>query len=280
MSENKVEDAIDFDKAREESQIPKVSEAIPMPPVALPRAELPALADNSAHSMLAFMVQQNVDIDRMKAMIELVNAEEDRSARQTFDMKFAQMQAQFKPVPRTEKADFKTKSGDHAEYDYAPIEEMVKINGKVIGDHGFSYSFREQLLEGGKTRRFFIDIRGWGHTRETYVDLPEGGAMAPLMNGAQGSRSLQSYGQRYCMYAGFGFVTEGDDDDTAGLTFEVGVRLSNEIQLIRESTRENFRENYAMAIKDKAPEDVEVLAAIKQQLINQFKKEDASRTKK
>ncbi len=262
---SQVEDAVDMDRLRSASPELGVAVITSAPPV---------MIDSTPQSMLAFMVQQNVDIERMKAMIDLVHAEEERAAKQTFALKFAQMQAKFEAIPRSARAMDKEKEL----YDYAPIEAMVKTNGRIIGDHGFSYSFREELLEDGKTRRFFLDIQGWGHTKTTFVDLPDGGAKAPLMNAAQASRSLQSYGQRYAMFAGFGFVTEGEDDDTAGLTFEFGVTFSNEIDLIRNSDRDNWKANYAMAIKDKAPEDVEKLAVIKGQLIKRFKEEDGRRS--
>ena len=242
-----------------------------------PSAMAPApMADSSARSMLAFMVQQGVDIDRIKAMTQLLHEEEDRAAKQTFDLKFAQMQGKFVPVPRAGKADFASKreGGARVTYDFATIEDMVKANGRVIADHGFSYHFSEEAIEGKPIVRFFLHINGWGHERTTYVDLPAGAGKTDLMTAAQGSRSLQSYGQRYAMFAGFGFVTEGDDDDAAGLTFEFGVEFSNEIALIREMTRENWKEQWAIAIKDKPVDIVEKLAVIRKQVTEQWKKED------
>ena len=264
--------ALDFDAARSPVNSLTVGNPRRNEPASAPM--IPAMRDNSPSSMLAYMVQQGADLDKIERMIALVHAEEDRSAKQTFDAKFAQMQAAFKPVPRDSKADFETKTGQKASYDYATIEGMVKTNGRAIADHGFSYHFTEELQEGGKVRRFYLHVDGWGHTRATFVELPEGGAGAPLMNAAQVSRSLQSYGQRYAMFAGFGFVTEGDDDDAKSLSPYEAITLAEEISLISGSTKETLRANYATAIQNKRSDQIAVLDGIKKEMVAKIQKAD------
>jgi hypothetical protein len=196
---------------------------------------------STAQGMLAVIIQDQTMTpgDRLamaKELIALKNAEEDRAAEKEFNVHFAAMQGDFKPVGRTGEA--KDNSGKKL-YDFAPIEAIIKTNGGAISKHGFSHSFREEEIKDRGITRFFITINGWGHSRETFVDLPTGGAKAPLMNGAQASRGLQSYGQRYALIAGYGFVMADDDDDGAG--FEDGIKLGQTLQLIREAKTQGER---------------------------------------
>jgi hypothetical protein len=223
----------------------------------------------SGATMLATLVERGADLPTLEKFMDLRDREEARQAKLDFDRNFALMQGDFKPVPRIKTARDNDKGRDL--YDYAPIEAMVQTNGRAIADHGFSYSFREEYLDARKVMRYYIDITGWGHTRTTYVDLPEGSASAPLMNGAQKAASLQSYGHRYAMTAGFGMVMEDQDDDARSLTFEVGVRLSNEISLIREAkNQEELKMAYMTAVKDKSDEDRKVIVTVKNQRLKEI----------
>jgi hypothetical protein len=224
-----------------------------------PSPSVATQALTSPQSMMGMILQDatisaEVKLALVKEFRKMMIAEETRLAKKDFDVHFALMQGDFKPIPRSKTARDYTKGKDL--YDYAPIETMVQTNGRAIADHGFSYSFREEYIEERKVIRFYIDITGWGHTRTTFVDLPDGAASAPLMNGAQEAASLQSYGHRYSMTAGFGFVMADVDDDARSLTFELGVQYSQEIMLMREATTiDELRAAYKTAWTNK-PEDV------------------------
>lgn len=189
----------------------------------------------SGGAMLAQLVQNGVtDLALLEKFMDLRDREEAKEAKLAFDQHFAIMQGEFKPVKRINTARDETKGRNL--YDYAALEDLVVTNGEAISRNGFSYSFREEALPDLKKRRFFLVVTGWGHTKETFVDLVEDSAKAPLMNGAQSTRSLSKYGQRYAMEAGFGMVTIGDDDDSRGMTFDMGVDYAEEIKLMREAT--------------------------------------------
>jgi len=267
-------EALDFDVARG---------AKAETPAAVPMArELqgPVVKDDgTALGFLAAMTHSGRDIESIKQLMDLRDREEKYQAEKVFDREFANMQAEFKPIPRSKTARDNDKNRDL--YDYAPIEEYIKINGAVIAAHGFSYYFSEELLPDGKVKRFYLHVKGWGFTRTTFVDLPVDGSKAPLMNAAQASRSLQSYGQRYALVAGFGFVAEDADDDAGGPlgTFDEGVELGLEIQAIQNSTRQNLKENYAEAIRDKTPRQMAILAAVRGKLVAKFTQQDAESTR-
>jgi hypothetical protein len=224
------------------------------------------------------MTASGRDVESIKQLMDLRDREEKYQAEKIFDREFANMQAEFRAIPRSKTARDNEKNRDL--YDYAPIEEYIKTNGAVIAAHGFSFYFSEELLPDGKVKRFNLHVKGWGFTRTTFVDLPMDGSKAPLMNAAQASRSLQSYGQRYALVAGFGFVAEDEDNDGASIgTFEEGVELGLEIQAIKNSTRQNLKENYAEVIQGKTARQLVILGAVKAEVVAKFTREDAEATR-
>lgn len=277
MNEEK-EAAISPDQAIEFDELRKSAEPIEAMPMV--RQQQPVRDETTALGFLASATNSGRSIEEIKELMNLRDREEKYQAEKIFDREFALMQADFRVIPRSKLARDNEKNRDL--YNYAPLEEYVKVNGSVIAAHGFSYYFSEELLPDGKVKRFNLHVKGWGFTRTTFVDLPTEGSKAPLMNAAQASASLQSYGQRYAFKAGFGMVSENEDDDSASSTigtFEEGAELGMEIMAIKNSTRQNLKENYAEAIKEKTPRQMIILSAVKAEVIARFTREDAEATR-
>lgn len=231
--------------------------------------------DSSGAALLLLAMEQNRDLATIERMIAIRDQEEAKIAKKEFDFHFAIMQGDFKPVKRNKTARDDTKGRDL--YDYAPIESLVATNGAAIARNGFSYSFREESISEEKKRRFFLIITGWGHTKETFVDLPEDSGKAPLMNGAQQARSLAKYGQRYAMEAGFGMVMEDEDDDAQSLTFDLGVQYSEEIKLLRESkTIPELNANYRIVYADKPDEAKKMFLMVRRDCESNIRKQESA----
>lgn len=174
-------------------------------------------------ALLKMAISKDIDIDKLKELIALKNAEQDRQCKQDFDLHFSAMQKCFKPIKKIKKG---------YGYYYAPLEHLQEECGQIIADHGFSYRWKEDALrEGGK--RIILIISGWGHTDDsTHFDIPklEGTSQ---QNAAQVLGSMSTYGKRYTFMSGFGITVEDEDDDAASLTFEDGIMYANEVQQIR-----------------------------------------------
>lgn len=189
----------------------------------------------------------------------------DRQALLEFQTHFAEMQRDFVPVTKSRKGNFGA---------YANINDILAVYSPILAAHGFSATFEEEELQGKVGwKRVWSVIFGYGHTKKTYFDCPP----PPENRGAtdiQKQAGNSTFGKRQAFLANVGVVLQDEDKDGDDLTFEQGVALSNQITLIRESSRENFKANYATAIQGRTEDDVSILAREKQALIAKFKKED------
>ena len=152
--------------------------------------------------LVALAIKQDLDIDKLRALIEMRNAQEEREAKRAFDERFAAMQADFETVHRTKEG--------HG-YKYAPLEVLQKSYGPVIARHGFSYRWREESIPDGGKRTVMV-ISGHGHSEENYFDAPrfEGNR---AMNPVQAAGAMSTYGRRYTFLSGFGVIVSDEDTD-------------------------------------------------------------------
>ncbi len=152
--------------------------------------------------LLRLAVDKDLDVERLRQLIELRASEEARQAELAFDEHFAHMQAEFEAVKRSKQG---------FGYKYAPIEVLQSAYGPIIAKHGFSYRWREEVMPNG-AKRCYMRISGWGHSDENFFDVP------PLdgtdrMNPIQVAGAMSTYGRRYTFIAGFGVIVEDEDDD-------------------------------------------------------------------
>ena len=145
-------------------------------------------------------------IDRYMALKERA---EERLAKSLFDENFSKMQAEFKPVEKTKEV--KNRAGEHM-YFYAPIEDLVKTNGKAITDHGFSWRFESESVKDGEVRSVCI-VSGFGHDRRSYFDTPVAPA-TPFCDAAKQRAIAATFGQRYAFKGATGMTIYGEDSET------------------------------------------------------------------
>ena len=140
-------------------------------------------------------------VDALERMIALREREEARQAALAFDTHFAAMQAEFRVVGRN-KQGFKFK--------YAPIEALQMEYTPTISKHGFSYSWDEEQIEGGKRCR--LTISGYGSKRQNTFDVPLLTG-TDRMNEIQVAGAMSTYGRRYTFISGFGIIIADEDTD-------------------------------------------------------------------
>ena len=179
-------------------------------------------------SLIQMAIQKDLDVEKLKKLIELKNSQVALEAQRDFDQHFSVMQAEFAPVQRSKSVDGK--------YKYAPIESLQKQYGPIISAHGFSYSWSEETVEGG-VLRVVMHISGYGHTRVNHKDLPayepdKTSSGKAIMNPLQAEGTRTTYGHRYTFVSGFGLIIE--DEDTDG-TFDDGVEYAEYIRKLDEA---------------------------------------------
>jgi hypothetical protein len=181
----------------------------------------PAERYEEVTDLVAMAIDRNLDVDKLRVLVELRNAQDEREAKRRFDDGFARMQADFDTVRRTKKGH---------DYKYAPIEALQKHYGPIIARHGFSYRWREEAIASGGKRTVLI-ISGHGHSEENYFDAPmlEG---TRAMNAVQVAGAMSTYGRRYTFIAGFGVVIEDEDTDGRPLCVDEVQKLTPAITAI------------------------------------------------
>jgi ERF superfamily len=166
-----------------------------------------ALRDDD--SLLSLAITKGVDTDQLEKLIALRNAEIARRAKDDFDKEFALMQAEFRPVGKTNRAD--DRDGNML-YSYCPIEVILQMAAPIIAKHGFAYSWEEEALP-NKEKRIWCVISGYGHERRGYVDIPFMEPSTRATNAVQMRGSATTYGKRYSFLNATGIIVGGEDND-------------------------------------------------------------------
>jgi hypothetical protein len=149
----------------------------------------------------------------MERLIKMKYDDEDRTAEKDFHAHFAKMRAELPSIKKSKEV--KRAGGGHM-YNYAPLEEIQKACDPILQSHGFSYSWREEAIEGGK--RVWFDLFGYGHTKANCFDAPLLGAKqsnsgGEIVNAVQAARMTSSYAKRNSMVDGLGLIIEDEDTD-------------------------------------------------------------------
>jgi hypothetical protein len=168
-------------------------------------------------------------VEVLERFIALRNGELDRQSRLAFEEAFAKMRAELPAIKKTKEV--KTYGGKHM-YDYAPLDEIQRTCDPILQRHGFSYSWREEAIEGGK--RIHFDLFGYGHTKSNFFDAPMLAAQMSsegkeVTNAVQAARKTSSYAKRNSMVDGLGLIIEDEDTD-GGNTFEIDAELRDTLE--------------------------------------------------
>jgi hypothetical protein len=169
----------------------------------------------------------------MERLIAMKYADEDRQSRLAFESAFAKMRGELPSIKKTKEV--KRGGGQHM-YNYAPLEEIQKVCDPILQAHGFSYSWREEAIEGGK--RVWFDLFGYGHTKANCFDAPLLGAKtsregSEITNAVQGARMTSSYAKRNSMVDGLGLIIEDEDED--GASIEIDAELQTALEKMRKA---------------------------------------------
>jgi hypothetical protein len=163
----------------------------------------------SKEDRLLEKVLSSGNIEVLERYIALRKSEEERQARIVFEEHFAEMQAKLPVVT-------KRKDNGGSKSKYAPIEDIQAQWDPIIRNHGFSYSWREEVVKDFDGKRIILDIMGYGHTKSNWFDSPRIDGNS-AQNKIQVAGAMSTYGRRYTYVSGFGGRVEGEDSDGQNL---------------------------------------------------------------
>ncbi len=254
-------DTLDFDAARTAQPEPTKEVQVHTPTPSAPSA--PVVPEMTTQQLVTWAVL-NDKVHLIKEVRDIEVGRQDREAMLEFQRHFSQMQREFVPVQKSRDGQFGP---------YANINDILAVYSPILTMHGFSATFEEEELPGKiGWKRVWSIVMGYGHTKKTYFDCPP----APENKGSsaiQKEAGNTTYGKRQAFISNVGVVLQDEDKD-GDLTFEAGVALAQEISLIRDSSKEELRDNYRVAIQNKTPEQIKVLDAIKKKRVADIQRQE------
>lgn len=145
------------------------------------------------------------DMEKLERLMALQERMEAKSALESFNASFAQMQCEMPSVDkRTENT--------HTKKKYADLDDINDKVRPVMAKYGFGVSFKIFTHEKTVTITGILMHKN-GHREETSMDLPRDDGAGRSTVQAVGSTT--TYGKRYVMCALLN-ITSGDDNDNDG----------------------------------------------------------------
>lgn len=167
----------------------------------------------------------NVDVDKIKQIMEMQEHVLERNAKQSFNASMMQTQGKIELVVAKSK---NSQTGSK----YADLQQILIKTKPVYTAEGFSLMFYEGETTKENHKRVCVDImHEQGHTEQRYGDFAiqtTGIAGKTMMTQIHGEGSAFSYGRRYLTCMIFNIPT-GDDDD--GNAAGKNIEYVNEKQL-------------------------------------------------
>lgn len=149
---------------------------------------------------------ESVDVEKMRALLEMHEHVVKRNAESAFNAAFAQMQSEMPEIDERGQI----KHGEKLISRYALFEDINKTVKPILQRHGFAVMFKTPQGERGVTVEGVLMHRD-GHREATAITLEADTSGAK--NGVQSIGSSVSYAKRYVLCALLNITTRGEDDD-------------------------------------------------------------------
>lgn len=163
-------------------------------------------------AILSAAVAKGVDPVSLKQLMELQERYEANEARKEFVQAMAAFKAKPPKIGKNKEVDFTGNTGKRTHYKHATLDNVCDLIGAALAEHGLSFTWRTEQLEGGLIRVACILTHQRGHSQETA--LQAGRDESGNKNSIQAVGSTVTYLQRYTLLAATGMaVADGSDDD-------------------------------------------------------------------
>jgi len=220
-------------------------------------AQPPAVAGETAapisesNALLRMAIDKDLDIEKLKTLIELRDREEERRAQSLFEYHFAEMQKDYVPVAKSKAVMSKDKNT--AAYFYCPLPDILETYTPIISSHGFGYRFDITDLPDNLIR-IACHLTGYGHTRTTAITLPILTA-GMYMNAIQSRGATIEYGRRYTFMNVTGCIVS-DENGSAEPKLDPEMARKHAALLIQFAPK-GMQKELLEALKAAAGEDLE-----------------------
>lgn len=145
---------------------------------------------------------KDFDVNKLQAIVAMLERGQDRLAAQQFNEAFARMQPKIPIIGEKSKTDKGT---------YAPREDIVEVVTPILAEFGFALSFKTTFPEAGKLKITGKLKHVGGHCEESefLAEADQSGSK----NAIQARGSTVEYGRRYTTCDLLNIATRKADDD-------------------------------------------------------------------
>ncbi len=172
----------------------------------------PPAKEPSIGSILARAVEQNMPVESLERIVGLYERMQANAAKAAFNAAMAAFQSECPVIAKTSIASFVTKSGTHASYRYAELDEIADTIRECCRKHRLSYSW-DCSNNNGVLACICTVRHADGHQSTATFTIPVDGSV--LMSSAQKHAATLTYAKRQSLVLAFGLVTGDVDDDGA-----------------------------------------------------------------
>lgn len=189
--------------------------------------------DGSAASVYQLMqqaIEKGTDVATIEKLVDLAERVTKREAALEFNRSLADFQAACPPIGKNRTAEITTKSGGKYSYQYAPLDEIVRIVKPLLMARGFSYGWDSRVEGEGQNQRLVCTCtlrHVNGHSETSSFTLPTDNPSA--MSPQQKYGAALTFAQRYTLVSALGLNTTEEDSD--GVAREIDPTPISEDQL-------------------------------------------------
>lgn len=182
--------------------------------------------------LMALAIEKgNVDLDKLKGLMELQERWEANQARKAYNEAMANFKADPPEIDKDKQVKFKTDKGT-TEYSHATLGNVTDKIGAALSKHGLSASWKTKQEGATVTVTCFIShIQGHSESTSLTAGMDSSGSKNPI----QALGSTISYLERYTVMALTGLASREMDDDgkaTKEIEYITDQQLSTIVDMI------------------------------------------------
>lgn len=172
-----------------------------------PSAVVP-MPEATPMQLLAMAMQQGVDFEKLKPLMDLQERWERNQARKAFEAAIASAKPELKPILKNREVDFTTDRG-RTNYKYEDFAQIASQVDPILGKYGLTYRHRPKQEGKNLTITCILSHRD-GHFEES--SLCADNDQSGNKNSIQAVGSTATYLQRYTLKLALGLAASKDDD--------------------------------------------------------------------
>jgi len=164
-------------------------------------------------SLVALAIRERVPVEVLERLVALQERVTARNAETAMAEALAAFQATCPPIPKTITAEVRKNGVKAYEYQFAPLDEVVRVIRPHLTRTGLSFVHDSTVDQKSITVTCTLQhVEGAKRTATFHGPFDESGGK----NAIQQVASARSYGRRYTLMDVLGLTTAGEDDDGQG----------------------------------------------------------------